>query len=235
MTFSVLGRDPSTGELGIAIATYSLAVGATCPQIDPRLGVLTTQSSTNPSIGEKVIARLKSGDRPSDALRLVVESDPYPEYRQIALLTYDGEAIVHNGSNTKPFTGSVLGENCVAIGNFLSNENVLGSMVTGFEQCQEEATLADRLITTLEAGKSAGGQAGPDGKPLTERSACLIVAKAEELFPIDLRIDLSMDAIPALRRAYNAYHPMHCYYLTRAHNPVDLPFQDEWMKRSESV
>ena len=232
MTFTILGRDPADGKLGIAIATYSLAVGATCPQILPGTGVVTSQASTNPAIGEELIELLKNGTDPAAALERAVASDSHPEFRQIALLTADGEALVHSGANTKPFSGHVEGKNCIAVGNFLADAGVLKQMARAFENLPTSDPLASRLVAALEAGKAAGGQREPDsGTYLAERSACLVVATPGEPFPVDIRVDFSEDAIPALRRALAAYNPMHRYYLARAENPASLPNQYDFVKR----
>jgi uncharacterized Ntn-hydrolase superfamily protein len=240
MTFTILGRDTKTGELGIAIATYSLAVGATCPRILPGLGVVTSQASTNPAIGEEIMELLEDGLDPSDAFMQALANDDHPDYRQIALLTPHGDPLIHSGANIKPSSGQVSGANCVAIGNFLANDEVLGAMVEGFEHpdanpsADNDTTLATRLISALEAGKTAGGQSGSDDTHLPERSACLIVGSPRERFPIDVRVDFSTDAISSLKVAFTAYHPMHDYYLKRADDPTELPSQDEWVKRIES-
>ncbi len=235
MTFTILGRDPVTGELGIGIATYSLAVGATCPRILPGIGVVTSQASTNPAIGEEIMELIEDGLEPSDAFIQSLANDSHPDYRQVALLTPKGEALVHSGANIEPVSGHAIGHDCVAVGNFLANENVLEAMVAGFDEAADdgevELTLADRIIFALEAGKNAGGQSSPDGQHLAERSACLLVGAPEDRFPINIRVDSSPNAITELRSAYDAYHPMHDYYLQRAENPTDLPSQDEWVKQ----
>ena len=77
MTFSILGRDPENGDLGIAIATYSLAVGATCPQILPGIAVVTSQAATNPTIGENLLTRLKQGEKTDNAFDGAIQSDSY--------------------------------------------------------------------------------------------------------------------------------------------------------------
>jgi uncharacterized Ntn-hydrolase superfamily protein len=233
MTFTILGRDPDSGELGIAIATYSLAVGASCPQILPGIGVLTSQASTNPAIGEEVMELLEDGVDPVSALMQALASDPFPDSRQVALLTPTGEPLIHSGANTKPFSGHITDIDCVAVGNFLDSESVLTAMVAGFENEEEMAgnpSLARKLLAALRAGKEAGGQAGSDGDRLPERSACILIGGLGERFPTDIRIDVSDDAIPALQQAFDAYTPMHEYYLARAENPTDLPSQDVWVK-----
>ena len=234
MTFTILGRDPSNGKLGIGIATYSLAVGATCPQILPGVAVTTSQASTNPAIGRELMELLKGGVDPAAALEQSVANDSHPEFRQVALLTSGGDALVHSGANTKPFSGHVSGKNCLAVGNFLTGANVLEHMVRAFETERGSNPLAERLISALEGGKKAGGQNAADGTHLPERSACLMVAAPAELFPVDIRVDFSEDAIPALRGAFEAYDPMHQYYLERAEDPTDLPYQYDVVKRLNS-
>ncbi|MDP7232234.1 MAG: DUF1028 domain-containing protein [Dehalococcoidia bacterium] len=231
MTFSILGRDPENGGLGIAIATYSLAVGATCPQILPGIAVVTSQAATNPIIGKNLLTRLKHGEETDKAFDGAIQSDSYSDFRQVALLANLGNPKVHTGKKTKPFAGSISSKNSIAVGNFLTNENVLETMVETFEKFDKNSSLADRMIASLKSGKETGGQTGSDGSLLPERSACIMVAVPGEAFPIDVRIDFSFDAILDLSVAYNAYLPMHRYYLDRAKNPVNLPAQDTWIKR----
>ncbi len=236
MTFSILGRDPKTGELGIAIATYSLAVGATCPRILPGIGVVTSQASTNPAIAEEIMELIEDGIEPVESFMQALANDEHPEFRQVALLLTEGDALVHSGENIKPVSGNVNGDNCTAIGNFLDNDDVLNNMVAEFENptsaAGSESSLADRLISALEAGKKAGGQSGTGGAHLPERSACLMIGAPGESFPIDVRIDASENAIADLRSAYDTYLPMHEFYLKRAEDPTDLPSQDDWVNGS---
>jgi len=235
MTFTILGRNPSTGELGIGIATYSLAVGATCPQIMPGVGVVTSQASTNPAIGEEIIELIEDGIDPAEAFMRSLANDSHPEYRQIALLSPQDNPMMHSGANIKPVSGHISGIDCVAVGNFLANNNVLGAMKTAFsapaQPGSKEPALTERLVAALEAGKEAGGQAGSDNAHLPERSAALLVSTPGERFPLNIRIDFSTDAISDLKRALDAYQPMHQYYLNRADDPTELPSQDEWIKK----
>ncbi|MCX8277426.1 MAG: DUF1028 domain-containing protein [Dehalococcoidia bacterium] len=236
MTFSILGRDPKTGELGISIATYSLAVGATCPRILSGIGVVTSQASTNPAIAEEIMELIEDGIEPLESFMQALANDDHPEFRQVALLLPEGDALVHSGKNIKSSSGNVNGENCTAVGNFLDNDDVLKKMAAEFENPRniEDAnpSIADRLICALEAGKKAGGQSGSNGAHLPERSACLMIGSPGENFPIDVRVDASENAIADLRSAYDAYMPMHEFYLKRAEDPTDLPSQDDWVNSS---
>ncbi len=238
MTFTILGRDPESGELGIGIATYSLAVGATCPRILPGIAVATTQASTNPAIAEEIMELIEDGTDPVQSFMEALANDEHPEFRQVALMLPEGTPLVHSGANIKPTSGHFNGNNCIAIGNFLANDEVLSAMVNGFENPTSEndadINLANRLLSALESGKQAGGQSGANGAHLDERSACLIVGAPGEKFPIDIRIDASEDAIPILRSSYETYLPMHDFYLQRADDPTNLPSQDDWVKSLDS-
>ncbi|SVB50850.1 uncharacterized protein METZ01_LOCUS203704, partial [marine metagenome] len=149
MTFTILGRDPETGNIGIGIATYSLAVGATCPFMLPDSSVLTSQAAANPKIGEEIITLVKNGSTPVEAMEQTVKRDPYPEYRQIALLTSTGAVSIHSGSQTRPVSGFSKGQDCIAIGNFLKSEQILVAMTEEFNGLRDEASLSDRLIAAL--------------------------------------------------------------------------------------
>ena len=235
MTFTILGRDEDTGELGIGIATYSLAVGATCPLVISGIAVTTSQASTNPEINEQIMKLIEGRKSPAEAFNQALKKDAHPEFRQVALLGSKGEAIVHSGVKIKPVSGHLQGATCIAIGNFLSNEEVLPAMIDSFEKRRHGTQLGERLISALESGKSAGGQSSIDGEPLTERSAALTIAAPDQQFPIDIRIDVSDDAIPELRHAFIRYREMHDFYLRRAANPIDLPSQDEWERQQLTV
>ena len=238
MTFTILGRDPKTGELGIAIATYSLAVGATCPKILPGIAVATTQASTNPAIAEEIMELIEDGSDPVQAFMEALANDEHSEFRQVALMLPEGTPLIHSGGNIKPVSGHLNGNNCAAVGNFLADEEILPALINGFENPttpnKSDPNLANRLLSALDSGKQAGGQSRADGSHLNERSACLIVGVPGEKFPIDIRIDASEDAITELRSSYEQYLPMHNFYLQRAEDPTSLPSQDDWVKSLNS-
>ena len=238
MTFTILGRDPKTGELGIAIATYSLAVGATCPKILPGIAVATTQASTNPAIAEEIMELIEDGSDPVQAFMEALANDEHSEFRQVALMLPEGTPLIHSGGNIKPVSGHLNGNNCAAVGNFLADEEILPALINGFENPttpnKSALNLANRLLSALDSGKQAGGQSRADGSHLNERSACLIVGVPGQKFPIDIRIDASEDAITELRSSYEQYLPMHNFYLQRAEDPTSLPSQDDWVKSLNS-
>ena len=229
MTFTIMGFDKKKSRLGIAIATYSLAVGSTCPQLVKNRYAITSQASTNPLIGEKIAKEIKKKD-PRSTINKILNKDKFLEYRQIAVLSLSGDKYTHTGSKTKDFKGSIISKNSIAIGNFLHNEKVLINMMESFEE-NPEYELGDRLIKSLRAGKKAGGQLGSDGQHLPERSACLMIGSKDEIFPINIRIDFSEKPIEDLSKAFEEYKKMHDYYLARAGDPSKIPSQDDWVKK----
>tara|TARA_B100000745_G_scaffold197324_1_gene130045 strand:+ start:102 stop:797 length:696 start_codon:yes stop_codon:yes gene_type:complete len=225
MTFSILAKDPNTKEIGIAIATYSLAVGATCPYFIKGKAVITSQSSTNPKIGQRIKKLIENKKDPENAFNSSIKEDPFYNFRQVALLTFENKPLVFTGNEVKKYCGSVIGNNCIAIGNYLAGKNVLDSMIENFENKNNNMPLGEKLILSLLSAKKSGGQKSLEGNQLPERSACIIVSSIEELFPVNLRIDSSSNPISDISDLYSEYLGMHNYYLKRASNPKDLPPQ----------
>ena len=172
MTYTVIGRCGTSGRLGIAIATYSLAVGGYCPSIRAGVGAVSTQAFVNPGLGPLALRLMALGYRAEKVMAELAESDPEFDWRQIALIDRDGGAVAHTGRNTRPWSGHVTADGVVAMGNVLAGEAVVTAIAEGFEASAGEG-LDERLLRALEAGRDAGGQQGADGH-LPERSAGLL-------------------------------------------------------------
>ena len=228
MTFAILGLDKNNSQIGLAIATYSLAVGSTCPLLVSDKYAITSQASTNPIIGKEIAKKILVKD-PKLAMNETLNKDKFSDYRQVAILSNQGDKYIHTGTKTKDFKGSIISNNCIAIGNFLYDEKVLVNMAKSFEE-NHNKSLGIRLINSLKSGKKAGGQKGTNGEYLPERSSCLMIASKNEIFPIDIRVDFSNNSIEQLSYAYEEYNKLHEYYLSRSENPANLPAQDEWIK-----
>ncbi|MBA30972.1 MAG: hypothetical protein CL748_00360 [Chloroflexi bacterium] len=228
LTFAILGLDKNNSQIGLAIATYSLAVGSTCPLLVSDKYAITSQASTNPIIGKEIAKKILVKD-PKLAMNETLNKDKFSDYRQVAILSNQGDKYIHTGTKTKDFKGSIISNNCIAIGNFLYDEKVLVNMAKSFEE-NHNKSLGIRLINSLKSGKKAGGQKGTNGEYLPERSSCLMIASKNEIFPIDIRVDFSNNSIEQLSYAYEEYNKLHEYYLSRSENPANLPAQDEWIK-----
>jgi len=222
MTFSIIGRCEKTEQIGIAISSSSIAVGARCPWLDARCGgsAVSTQNITLPSYGPKLLELLLYGLSPEEALQRKILEDPYSQYRQIIVMNFDGETAVFSGQETLGIHNTAQGKQCVAAGNLLKSPQVIPAMTAAFEQAQGH--LADRLLAAMTAALNEGGEAGP------VHSAALSIVDCENpavIWPIvDLRVDWADEnPIGELAKLWQAYQPQMQDYITRALNPASAP------------
>lgn len=216
MTFSIIGRCQETGQLGIAISSSSIAVGARCPWVRAGVGAVATQNITLPALGPQVLDALEQGQMPSAALERVLSANGWSEYRQVTVIDSHGQVALFTGQQALGVHNAVAGEQCVAAGNMLADPQVIQAMVSAFEQ--HYGHLADRLLAAMQAAIQAGGEAGP------VHSAALKIA-GELTWPlVDLRVDWAeQDPIGQLDALWQAYRPQMQDYVTRALDPTTAP------------
>lgn len=216
MTFSIVGRCAETGQLGIAISSSSIAVGARCPWLRPGVGAVSTQNITLPALGPQVLDQLEDGASPALALDAVLTRNGYSQFRQITAIDHLGQTSYFSGSETLGVHHALSGEQCVAAGNMLADQAVIDTLVRTFESA--DGQLADRLIAAMQAAIAAGGEAGP------VHSAALKVV-GDLTWPIvDLRVDWADDApIAQLAKLWADYRPQMQDYITRALDPTKAP------------
>lgn len=217
MTFSIVGRCAETGQLGIAISSSSIAVGARCPWVRGGVGVVATQNITLPALGPEILDLLEAGESASSALDKALTRHGYSQYRQVAVIDQYGATALFTGSEALGVHNALAGEQCVAAGNLLSSPQVIAAMVQAFAAASGEL-LADRLLAAMHAAMAAGGEAGP------VHSAALSVV-SDLLWPIvDLRVDWAEhDPIGELGKLWSAYRPQMNDYVTRALDPTQAP------------
>lgn len=212
VTFSVAGRCSRTGQLGAATATSDIAVGSRVPHARANVGAVLTQHRTDPLLGPRGLDLLQSGCEADSAVRALVASTGHHAWRQLAAVDSRGRTAAFSGSRVQPHSAEEFGDGCVALGNMLANDYVGPAMRKAFEGSEDEP-LAERLVRALEAGEAAGGERLP------VRSAALLVA-GDQMFPlVDLRVDLSDQALSDLRRTWDAYRPLVGEFLIRALDP----------------
>ncbi len=228
MTYTVIARDSASGQLGIGIATYSLAVGSYCPYIRHGIGAISTQASVFAAHGPALLDMIENGSGLPESFEQLAASDEHFEYRQIGAVASDGSAHVHTGSSTRDWAGSLSGEDWLVMGNALAGSHVVEAMSKAL-QSRPEQTLAERLVLTLEAGRDSGGQSGVGGRHLPERSAVVTVFEDTPFPLLDLRVDDHPDAVTELRRIFDRFTKVQDFYRDRATRPNTLPPQDEWM------
>lgn len=211
MTFSLLGRCRSTGQLGAVVTTSDLAVGARVPFALPGVGVAVTQNRTDPRLGPALLAALAAGAPAQEAIAELVTVTAQIAWRQLGVLDAAGSAASYTGSHSWPVAGALAGHDCLAIGNMLVNDEVLIAMTEAF--ISSDGTFAARLVAGIAAGRRAGGETG------TLRSAALLVVERESFPLIDLRVDAAAEPLDALDALLRAYEPWARDFVTRALDP----------------
>ncbi len=201
-TFSIVARDPATGALGAAVSTARLAVGNRVLRVEHGVGAVASQANTNPMLATEALSRLQEGASAAQALDAALERDAGREERQLSVIDAKGGRAAFTGSKPDDYKGHIVGRDIVVAGNILVGKETLEAMVAAFESTT--GTLADRVMTALEAGQKAGGDRR--GKV----SAALLVvnqAPGPNAYAknIDLRIDSSKDPVGELRVLYDAY------------------------------
>lgn len=216
MTFSIVGRCARTGQLGVAISSSSIAVGARCPWLQAGVGAVSTQNITLPALGPQVLGRLAEQTPAEAALAQVMAAEPWREHRQVTVVDAQGRTAHFSGREALGVHHAVAGAQCVAAGNLLASPAVIEAMVPAFETTP--GPLADRLLAAMQAALAAGGEAGP------VHSAALKVVGEVPWPIIDLRVDWAeVDPIGQLASLWQAYRPQMQDYLTRALDPNAAP------------
>src|SRR5271170_1401686 len=150
MTFSIVGRCPETGQLGIAISSSSIAVGARCPWVRAGVGALATQNVTLPALGPQILDFLEDGRlAPAAALDRALDADGWSQYRQVTVIDGQGHTAFFTGEKALGVHHAVAGGQCVAAGNMLAGAEVIEAMVQAFEKAP--GVLAERLLSSMRA------------------------------------------------------------------------------------
>jgi uncharacterized Ntn-hydrolase superfamily protein len=206
-TFSILGYDPETGEVGGAVQSRVFSVGNGVLWAEAEVGVAATQAIVDVSYGPKALELLRAGLTPSAIINAILESDPDPglngrpwpkEGRQFAVMDAKGNYAAYTGPKASTWAGHKGGKFCTAQGNILAGEGVVNGMVEAFEKTTGHLSL--RLIAALDAGQAAGG----DTRGM-ESAAMLIVKKNGGVWlnndvVLRLQVDDSPEPLEEIRR-----------------------------------
>ena len=204
-TFSILGFDPGTGEVGGAVQSRVFSVGNGVLWAQAGVGTVATQAIVDVSYGPQALSLLGKGVAPKDIIKQIWDTDPDPrpqdwskQGRQFAVINSSGEAAAFTGPKATVWAGHRLGKYCTAQGNILASEEVVNKMVEAFENTKGHLSL--RLLAALEAGQTAGGD-----KRGMQSAAMLIVKKNGGVWlhndvVLRLQVDDNPEPIKELRR-----------------------------------
>jgi uncharacterized Ntn-hydrolase superfamily protein len=177
MTFSIVARDPQASELGIAVQSKFLAVGAVVPWAKAGVGAIATQAWANTSYGSRGLELLAGGLTAAEVLTRLIGDDNGRAGRQLGIVGGSGEPLTYTGEECFPWAGGRVGEHCACQGNILVGEETVLAMVRTFEETT--GLLCDRLLAALAAGQAAGGDSRG------QQSAALLVVRAGGGYPGD--------------------------------------------------
>lgn len=216
MTFSIVARCADTGMFGMAVSSSSPAVAARCAYARAGVGAVASQNITDPTLGPKALDLMEHGATAQEAIAIIARTTDHAEYRQVLAIDLDGGTAIHSGSNSLGIWTDAQGRDCACGGNLLDNDGVPSAMVAAFEG--STGHLGDRLIHTMQAALSAGGEAGP------VHSAGMLLVR-EVAWPVaELRCDWSETCpIEDIAKAWQVYKPQLDAYVTRALDPTEAP------------
>jgi|SRR5580704_660793 uncharacterized Ntn-hydrolase superfamily protein len=193
MTWSIIARDTSTGQFGIAVATRFFAVGARVPHIAARVGGIATQALVNPYYGIDGLKLLRDGREPRDIVSTLIAGDAGRESRQLHIMDAHLRIASHTGRDCVGWCGHVEGQGFSIAGNMLAGAAVLDDTAQAY-LANEKLPFARRLLAAMRAGEAAGGD--KRGK----QSAALLIHGEEEWSELDLRVDDHADPLTELER-----------------------------------
>ncbi|MBR1145935.1 DUF1028 domain-containing protein [Bradyrhizobium sp. AUGA SZCCT0431] len=193
MTWSIIARDPATGQFGIAVATKFFAVGARVPHIVAGVGGIATQALVNPYYGIDGVKLLSQGREPADILRTLIATDDGRESRQLHIMDAKGRIAAHTGRDCVDWCGHIQGDGFSIAGNMLAGAAVLDDTAKAYV-ANIGLPFPRRLIAAMHAGEAAGGD--KRGK----QSAALLIHGEEEWSELNLRVDDHTDPLRELER-----------------------------------
>ncbi len=198
-TFSIAAADPSTGEVGVAVASRFFAVGTVVPWARAGVGAVATQASANTSFGPNGLDLMARGATAEEALKVLLRGDEGRDRRQVGLVSASGDSATFSGPGCNSWAGGRRGPNYAVQGNILTGEPVVVAMENAF-LASAGRPLAERLLLALAAGDAAGGDSR--GK----QSAALLVCRAKGGYngftdrAVDVRVDDHADPFGELSR-----------------------------------
>ncbi len=197
-TFSIVARDPETGDLGVAVQSHYFSVGPIVPWAEPGVGAVATQSLVEVSYGPKGLQMMSSGRGAKQTLDELLSQDANKEVRQVAMIDSRGEVAAFTGKRCIPAAGDHVGEQYSVQANLMENDRVWPAMAAAFESAKGD--LAERLLAALDAGQGAGGDIRG------QQSAAIVIVKGKRSSKpwqdriMDLRVEDNPRPIAELRR-----------------------------------
>ena len=200
-TYSIVARDPVSGAFGVAVQSHWFSVGSTVPWAEAGVGAVATQSFVEVSFGPRGLALMRDGKAASEALEILLASDPGKDGRQVALIDKKGRVAAWTGPKCIDAAGHKLGDGYSVQANLMDKPTVWPAMAKAYEASAGKP-FAERLLLALEAAEREGGDVRG------RQSAAILVVKGASSGrswadkPIDLRVEDHPQPLVELRRLY---------------------------------
>lgn len=225
-TYSIVARDPNTGEMGVAVQSHWFSVGSIVSWGKAGVGVVATQSFVNPSFGQRGLEMLKQGMTAQEVVDLLIALDEGRDFRQLAIVDAKGNSAAYTGSKCIPEAGHIIGDNYCVQANLMLSNLVWSEMSKAFES--SDGPLAERLISALEAAQNVGGDIRG------QQSAAILVVKGQSTGKlwedryIDLRVEDHPEPVKEIKRlmkVFRAYEHMNNGDLAVEKNDMKLAME----------
>lgn len=203
MTYSIVARDPDTGQMGVAVQSHWFSVGSVVTWGEAGVGVVATQAFAEPSYGPLGLDLMRGGKSAAQALEALVAVDPQSARRQVAMIDVNGFVAAHTGESCIAEASHVTGENLSCQANMMLRSTVPDAMAKAFES--SDGDLTDRLLAALDAAEDEGGDIR--GK----QSAAVLVVKGERAShraagtALELRVEDHPEPLAELRRLVDVH------------------------------
>ena len=197
-TFSIVARDPESGDIGVAVQSHYFSVGPIVPWAEPGVGAVATQSLVEVSYGPKGLELMRDGKNADEALKELLSRDDHADVRQVAMIDTKGNVAAHTGTKCIADAGDHVGKDYSVQANLMANDRVWSAMAKAYERSTGD--LPERLLAALEAGQAAGGDIRG------QQSAAIVIVKGKRSNRpwadriLDLRVEDSPKPIAELRR-----------------------------------
>lgn len=198
MTYSIVARDPQTGEIGVAVQTALPGVGRLCPWAEAGVGAVATQSLVKVSHGPSGLSLMRNGHTAPQVIAAVVAGDANAQVRQIGMIDVNGQVAAHTGTSAIPFAGHKLGDNYSVQANMMLKATVPDAMAAAFEATSGK--LVTRILAALRAAQDEGGDFRGQQSAALKIVSSTISKNTWDGVLYDVRVDDHADPVGELTR-----------------------------------
>ena len=231
MTWSIVARDPESGDLGVAVASRFFAVGSQVPHIRSDVGAIATQAFVNPHYGIGGLERLADGQSPEEIVTALTAADDGRDSRQLHIIDAQGRNAAFTGSACIDWAGHLLDDQVSVAGNMLAGPEVIAETLKSY-LANANLPLLERLLSAMDAGEAAGGD------KRGRQSAAVKVYRGEAYPWLDLRADDHAEPLRELRRLYAVAQERYLHFakmIPTLANPSGLTDRTELDQKLEAL